>query len=361
MKEPVEKLPRRLSSPARRWETGVALLRVAVGSVFLIGGLKLVAPTLFGIAGRDALGVSFTDPTKGFVAPWLAERITDDVGVSISAFLLVQGVVEVTLGLLLVAGLGTRMVALNMAMMFWAFTVAAPQAGAVRLSRDLALLAVCVALFLTGGGRWSLDGLRRRRVAPPAGRRDVALVLIRLGMAYPLLASAMFRGGIFDNPLNTTLPVLLVVLIGLVLAVGMVPRWVMAPVALWLIYLLPAKLAEHGLFPGLDTIKREIGLLAAAGVYVLAGPDRWSWPRPRRLRCRQVTELLLAYVDGSLDGPQRRAVEEHIADCPDCWRFLGTYQQTVAFGQELRDDAMPVEVYERFEVLVREGLPNSHT
>lgn len=343
--------------PARRWDTGVGVLRVGLGLVFIIGGLKLVAPTLFGLAGREALAASFTDPTTGFIAPWLAERISGDLGIAVSTFLFAQGIAEMILGLFLVAGVGTRMVALNAAVMFWLFTVAAPEAGAVRLGRDVALAAVAVALVGTGGGRGSFDWRRAKRPEPPAPRRDLALLLIRLGLAYTLLTAGVFTGGNFDNLLNTTLPVPLVVLLGLTLAAGVGPRWVMIPVAVWLVYLLPTELADHQLFSGLDTVKREIGLSVAALLYIAAGPDRWSWPRPRRLRCRDVTALLLAYVDGTVDAAQRLAVEEHLADCTDCWRYLATYRHTVALGQELRDEAMPAELYQRLEALVRDGPP----
>lgn len=68
-----------------------------------------------------------------------------------------------------------------------------------------------------------------------------------------------------------------------------------------------------------------------------------------------MTDLLLAYVDGILDDVRRRAVEQHMADCTDCWRYLSTYRQTVALGRALRDEEMPAEVYERLEALVRDG------
>lgn len=29
----------------------------------------------------------------------------------------------------------------------------------------------------------------------------------------------------------------------------------------------------------MDAAKRELGLLAAAVVYALLGPDRWAWPK----------------------------------------------------------------------------------
>jgi anti-sigma factor RsiW len=36
------------------------------------------------------------------------------------------------------------------------------------------------------------------------------------------------------------------------------------------------------------------------------------------MRCEQVRKRLAAYQDGALGGPQHSAVEEHLAQCPDC-------------------------------------------
>jgi anti-sigma factor RsiW len=48
------------------------------------------------------------------------------------------------------------------------------------------------------------------------------------------------------------------------------------------------------------------------------------------LHCRDVVDLILAYLEGTLDPGERQAFESHIADCLNCWRFLQTYRETVA-------------------------------
>ncbi len=77
------------------------------------------------------------------------------------------------------------------------------------------------------------------------------------------------------------------------------------------------------------------------------------------LRCREVVDLILAYLEGSLDPGERRAFEAHIADCANCWRFLQTYRETVALGQQLREETIPPDVRERLETFVRSRLPRS--
>jgi hypothetical protein len=98
-------------------------------------------------------------------------------------------------------------------------------------------------------------------------------------MAYTLIASALFVGGVFNNPLNTTLPIELVFLLGILLGLGVFPRWVMLPIFLWMLYVIGASVVDKGIYWGLEAVKREIGLLAASCVYLIAGPDRRTWSK----------------------------------------------------------------------------------
>jgi hypothetical protein len=66
---------------------------------------------------------------------------------------------------------------------------------------------------------------------------------------------------------------------GVLLAVGVGPQWLMALLFVWMLYVLPAQMLAKGLFGGLDAAKRELGFLVAALVYLWLGPDRWSWPK----------------------------------------------------------------------------------
>ena len=40
------------------------------------------------------------------------------------------------------------------------------------------------------------------------------------------------------------------------------------------------------------------------------------------MNCKELEDLLSPYLDGELDASQRSAVEQHLADCPDCRRAL---------------------------------------
>jgi anti-sigma factor RsiW len=53
---------------------------------------------------------------------------------------------------------------------------------------------------------------------------------------------------------------------------------------------------------------------------------RW-WPLRRRTRdaelvCREMVELMTAYLDDALEPGQRAAFERHLAACPHCTEYL---------------------------------------
>jgi len=334
----------------------LTMLRAALGIIFYIGGLKLAFPTLFGVAGHEALAQGYINPAKGWIAPFFAEKITEILGISISSFLQIQGWIEMLMGLVMILGVFTPMVAVSMGLMFWSFTVANPVVGEIRLSRDIALMGLCLAVALSGASTWSIDRKLRHQPFMFGERKDLVLLIFRVSLAYTLIASALFAGGVFNNHLNTTLPVVLVLMTGVLLGVGVLPRWVMLLVAVWMLTLLPVNIFAKGLFSGLDSIKREIGLLAAALYYFISGPDRWSWPKPDRLLCRNIVDLVLNYLEGTLDRPVRQAFEAHIADCSNCWYFLKSYADTVDLGQSLQEEDIPPDVRSRLDQFLQSRL-----
>jgi anti-sigma factor RsiW len=47
------------------------------------------------------------------------------------------------------------------------------------------------------------------------------------------------------------------------------------------------------------------------------------------LSCKEVTDLIMEYLNGSMSPDVALAFEAHLADCPDCIAFLNTYKKTV--------------------------------
>lgn len=80
---------------------------------------------------------------------------------------------------------------------------------------------------------------------------------------------------------------------------------------------------------------------------------------PKVLRCQEVVELVLSYLEDTLAPGERQILEAHIADCPNCLRFLKSYRETVALGQQLREEAIPPDVRERLETFLRSRLPRT--
>ena len=47
------------------------------------------------------------------------------------------------------------------------------------------------------------------------------------------------------------------------------------------------------------------------------------------MTCREVVELVTDYMDGALSWRRRRQFEKHLADCPDCTRFIEQMRVTI--------------------------------
>ena len=79
---------------------------------------------------------------------------------------------------------------------------------------------------------------------------------------------------------------------------------------------------------------------------------------PAMLRCQEMVDLIVDYLEDTLEPSLRHAFEAHIADCQNCWRFLKTYRETIALGQQLRGEAIPPDMRERLETFLRNRLPH---
>lgn len=55
------------------------------------------------------------------------------------------------------------------------------------------------------------------------------------------------------------------------------------------------------------------------------------------LSCRDFVEVIMAFLDGELDGDQCVRFESHLVACPACDHYLDSYKTTVALGQSICD------------------------
>lgn len=60
------------------------------------------------------------------------------------------------------------------------------------------------------------------------------------------------------------------------------------------------------------------------------------------MTCRELTEFLADYLEGSLSGEARASFERHLAVCPPCVRYLDGYRRAVRLAKDaLGNDAAP--------------------
>ena len=147
------------SASASQLDTGLAILRLVLGIVFIAhGGQKLFVYGFDGVAGGfGQMGI----PMAGLFGPLVA--LGEFFG-----------------GIALVAGLLTRVAGLGLAAIMLGATLIAHRAAGFFMPSGyeftLTLFAASLALAFTGAGRWSLDGVIARRSLPArdpsaAGRR----------------------------------------------------------------------------------------------------------------------------------------------------------------------------------------------
>jgi len=67
-------------------------------------------------------------------------------------------------------------------------------------------------------------------------------------------------------------------------------------------------------------------------------------PRLSAKTCKQVSALILDYLNDRLATPVKREFERHLRICPDCVNFLRTYKKTVAVTQVVEAEDLPLNV-----------------
>ncbi len=61
------------------------------------------------------------------------------------------------------------------------------------------------------------------------------------------------------------------------------------------------------------------------------------------MNCREFVDFLMAYLDDTLPGEQRKTFEGHMSECPTCVTYLDSYRETVRLGKAVcRDPEGPI-------------------
>ena len=75
--------------------------------------------------------------------------------------------------------------------------------------------------------------------------------------------------------------------------------------------------------------------------------------------CKELADLVLDYLNGSLNPSLKRAFQRHLRVCPDCVSFLNTYKKTVEVTRSVTPDAIPSEVRESILTFLRKRARRS--
>jgi anti-sigma factor RsiW len=65
------------------------------------------------------------------------------------------------------------------------------------------------------------------------------------------------------------------------------------------------------------------------------------------LTCKDFLGELSDYLDEALDAPARVKLEEHIAECPNCWVIADTTKKTVQIYRGMEPYPIPSDVETR--------------
>jgi hypothetical protein len=72
--------------------------------------------------------------------------------------------------------------------------------------------------------------------------------------------------------------------------------------------------------------------------------------------CKQIADLVYAYLDDRLKPTVKRDFQQHLRICPDCVSFLNTYKKTVGMTRSLRAEDMPSKVRENILDFLRRRI-----
>ena len=77
--------------------------------------------------------------------------------------------------------------------------------------------------------------------------------------------------------------------------------------------------------------------------------------------CKEITGLILDYLNDTLSPSVRRDFNRHLRICPDCVAFLRTYEKTASVTRSVRIEELPPKVRGNILDFVRARTKKSRT
>ena len=266
------------------------VLRVGLGLVMFSGGLHKLFQAYD--PARQAAFVERYLSAEGYISQfWVSYLFEGALGTVLTPllFLTVLSGFEFLCGMLLIAGVLVRPLALIWALLFWSFVAALPVVTArgaeiaaathetpalLVMIRDIGLSGLFFVLFNIGAGRYSLD---ERLFGASATRSslhyDPLGLLLRLSVALPLLVGGAFAGYGHIQTFGVPAPVLIALALPLLLNVGVRFAGV-GIMALMLWFSFQSFDLGRSLIANMNAFKREFAFFAVGLVLALVGGGR---------------------------------------------------------------------------------------
>jgi len=77
---------------------------------------------------------------------------------------------------------------------------------------------------------------------------------------------------------------------------------------------------------------------------------------PKNKSCKEITDLVLDYLNDNLTPGIKREFMKHLRLCPDCVSFLNTYKKTVAAAGTIKPEQVPAKVRENALAFLRKRI-----
>ena len=258
------------------------LLRTGLGTVFVIGGLNKLT-LLLSQSTHQGMVDNYMG-TAGYINSFFQEWLFAGDWMSPATFLTALSTFELVSGIMLIAGILVRPLALIYGFLLWTFVIALPvmtvpgesisvktyESPAILVQiRDIALSGFMFVLFNLGAGRWSLDN----RWQQPNGDMTEALgVLLRLSLAGLLVVAGLFAG--MPKIQSYATPGWILFVTGVLIMFGpmAVQRFAGALVVAIMLWFMVNKLSvDKTIIGNLNGFKREFATLTAGLIVVMYG------------------------------------------------------------------------------------------
>ena len=265
-------------------------LRIGLGSVFVIGGLAKLERLLTATKAKGIVD-EYVGPLGYINQTFLDWLFASSLGTWLSpwSFLTALSAFELISGLMLLAGLLVRPLAVFWALLLWSFVFSLPVVttpgvkpqAATYMSpaefvqiRDIALSGFFFVLYNLGAGARSLDADRFGLPAALCRDWDGLGLLLRLSLGAVFLVGGLFAG--YNKITTFGMPGVLLAVVGAGLMAGVGVRWFAAAAVAVLLWFIASKIASASSVIGyFNSVKREFGLLAAAGILAVVDGGRW--------------------------------------------------------------------------------------